>query len=778
MPRSLFVSVCLAGLATATAAAAQNAPAPAKPDQAPAAGQVSLGEIVVTAQRRGENVQRTALAVQALPQAALERANVTRSEDITRLAPSVQIGSAGPFAQPYIRGVGNFSVQVSSEGAVATNLDGVYISRPWASRGVFYDLDRVEVLEGPQGTLYGRNTSGGAINLITAKPDFSGVHGFGEIEGGDYSLVRGTGAINVPLSDTVAIRAAGQVTSRSGYLSDGYDDDKTEGGRVQVLWRPSSNLSLLLNGSYQHLGGKGEGGVLSPQLPGNPWRSNTDPAVVAIYRAEPGLGPFLNVPLTDGYIRSSVWAISGELNWKMGFGTLTVLPAYRRGEFNALHYAPGFHAENHNGDDQASLEVRFSHEGEKLKLVLGAFGFYEGQDALQGKQSLIVLQGPGDQFQPYVSDITRSYAGFGQATYSLTDRLRVTAGLRYTYEEKTDNELVDFYGLPSPPPSLNPCPGTTFDLTTPVPPNFCAQHLAFNADVRHFDLSYKAGLEYDVAPQSMAYVNISTGFKSGGFYSAPPPNTFAPETVFAVDAGIKNRFFDNRLQLNVEVFDWTYTNKQESYVGPTTIPTFFSFITTNAGKAESYGAQVDARYLLTSQDEFSANVQYDATKYRAFQFQYASTFLGPPVSGCLVGPVVGIGQTVDCSGKQLVRAPTWTGTAAYTHTFDLGSYGKLDASLSTQFATASWMSAGFTKPERQRDYAIGDVDLTYKPSRTWVLSAYVHNISNAAVANQAFVNAFVSSANPLLPGTGPERAATFETLRPPRTFGVRVRYNF
>jgi iron complex outermembrane receptor protein len=198
MLKVLLSSVGLMALAS-TAAAAQDAPAPA-PAPAPAE-QAGINDIIVTASRRAENVQRAALSIQALSNETLERANISKPEDLAAIAPGVAIGSAGAYSQAYIRGVGNFATNAFAEGTVAFNLDGVYISRSWAIRGAFYDLERVEVLKGPQGTLYGRNASGGAINIITAKPKLGEMGGFVEGQVGNYDLWQGTAALNLPLGE-------------------------------------------------------------------------------------------------------------------------------------------------------------------------------------------------------------------------------------------------------------------------------------------------------------------------------------------------------------------------------------------------------------------------------------------------------------------------------------------------------------------------------------------------------------------------------------------------
>lgn len=775
MIRIATASLSVIALMTAAAAAAQDG-APSAGGSGPessskADAPAAIGDIIVTASRRAENVQKSALSIQALSSEVLARANIKQPEDLAGVAAGVNIGTGGNYPQVYIRGVGNYGTQSYSEGAVAFNLDGVYISRSWATRGMLYDLDRVEVLKGPQGTLYGRNASGGAINVITAKPKFDAIGGFAELQAGNYDLIQGTAAINIPLSSTLAVRASGQVVSRDGYLTNGYNDDKTQAARLQMLWKPSDTFSLLLNGNYQHLGGKGAGSVLTPQLPGNRWRGASDPAVVAIIRAQPGLGPLLVVPKNDGFLNIDVYAIGAEMNWDLGFATLTVLPAYREAHLRDRNYVPGFSAENNEDDKQTSVEVRLGHDSERLKWVLGAYYFDESQENAPGKGVQVVRQGIQAQNTTPFEHQIRSYALFGQATFSLTERLRVTGGLRYTHERKTLQGLLNSFSLASgTPPGC--AAGFVFDTNTISPPLFCRLDVPLGGRLTYNNITYKAGLEFDLAPRSMAFANISSGFKSGGFFTSPPPNTFRPEKLTAVEVGVKNRFLDNRLQLNIEGFYWRYKDHQESHIGPTSNPNFFAFITENAGRAESYGADFDVLFHPTSQDELNLKVQYNKTKYNTFIYSNFTARFGPPVTGCVVGPLVGPTQAVDCSGKQLVRSPTWSGTAGYSHTFDLGSAGSLTASADVQFSSSYYLSIDFLEAARQDAYAVGNFNLSWKSDGgRWMVSAFVQNVTNKAVLQQATRYPFVSRANPLASPDG----FILATIRQPRTFGGRVR---
>lgn len=781
MKRFLVASVSIT--AFATAAAAQEAPpTPAQSqDVAPSSSaDPGIGDIIVTASRRTETVQRSALSIQALSSEDLARANVTKPEDLNALAPGLAVGTGGNSPQVYIRGVGNYGTNSLAEGAVAFNLDGVYIGRAQTTRGMFYDIERVEVLKGPQGTLYGRNATGGAINIITNKPKLGKRSGFVDLQGGNYDMIQASAAINLPLGDQAAIRASGQIVNREGYLTDGYDDEKTKSGRLQFYWEPSTDFSLLVSGNYQRVDGMGAGSVLKPQLPGNQWRGASDPAVSAIFRAQPGLGPLLVIPDTDGFVDYETYAVGAELNWNLGFATLTFLPAYRDAKLSDVSYVPGFRVSQFYHDKQTSVEARLGNDGSDLKWVLGGYYFDQQTNNLPGQPQLLADQGVSSL---YISDFdanVRSYAAFGQATYSVTDRFRVTGGLRYTYERKTLSEYLTNYGLPAAPPALpGTCSAGVFDPTTPTPPRFCrlgidntgslGQRLTYN------NVSWKAGVEFDVADQSMAYANVSTGFKSGGFFSAPPPNTFLPEKLTAFAAGVKNRFLDNRLQINVEIFYWKYKDHQETAVGPTSIPGFFAQLVSNAD-AKSYGADIDVLFRPTSSDEFSFKVQYNKTKYDEFNIDHPTFRLGAPVTGCAVGaPNVAGFQTIDCSGKPLMRAPLWIGTAGYSHAFELGDGATITAAADVNFSSSSYLSTDFLETTRQKAFAVGNADLTYTTGDGRLsVSAFIRNIWNEAVYTQVFRYPFVSPANPLANPDG----VILGTLRPPRTFGARMRVNF
>src|SRR5271165_1585051 len=226
------------------------------PGDAPSQG---LEEIIVTAQKRSEDLQKVSLAVSAITGDALKNAGVFDPQGLTDLVPGLEVGYNNSNTTFAIRGISSTTDATLGDAAVAFHLDGVFQGRPAAASGLFYDVARVEVLRGPQGTLYGRNATAGTINVITNHPNFDGDSGSAEVEAGNYGLLRSSAMFNAPLSETLAVRGAMETLRHNGYLSDGYNDADDIAARLQAFWRPTDSVSLLMYGDFFHQGGVGPG---------------------------------------------------------------------------------------------------------------------------------------------------------------------------------------------------------------------------------------------------------------------------------------------------------------------------------------------------------------------------------------------------------------------------------------------------------------------------------------------------------------------------------------
>ena len=758
--RLLGLSVAPSALIAAMPALAQTAPAAAETAEAPQ----GIPDIIVTAQRREENLQKAAIAVSAVAGDTLTRNSISQATDLTRLVPSLQIAPAASFTQIYLRGIGTFGSNAFAEQGVAFNLDGVYLSRPAAPAGLFYDLERIEVLKGPQGTLYGRNATGGALNVITAKPKLGELGGYLNAEYGNYNALKGSGAINVPIGEHVAFRLAGQYAKHDGYFSDGYDDEDTQAVRGQLRGETGTGLDATLSIDYAHVGGKGSGGTIMPLLDGKNRLGPSDPRVIAEYLTRPPTAPVPQViARNDGYQDNRFFGASMTLNADLGFAKLTVIPAYRKTDLDFVSYAPSFLIDVTENSDQMSLETRLSNKSGPLNWVLGGYYFTEHVTAKQ-----FFDQGSnGTRINSRLG--TDSYAFFGQGTYSLTDTLRLTGGVRYTHDDKTqdtETHTLPFVGFV---PGVFPLVPIILDI-----PSFPKSDVSFSK------VTWKAGLEFDLGPRSLLYASVSTGYKSGVLFAAEGLNYSKPETLRAYTIGSKNRFFDNKLQLNVEAFYWDYRDQQITHLGAVQVastpggPIFGPvFATENAGKATIYGAEAELQFQPTGDDVFTANVQYLHARYNSLQYQFYSTTGAAPVVGCATALTTSTGASpqariynVNCSGRPVVNAPTWSLNAGYQHIFQLGNSGRLIAGADTRIESSRFLSIEYLALGQQGSYMMSNARLTYETANgRYSLTGFINNIENKLV----FSNSLQTPA---------KAGVVYNQLRPPRTFGVRASAKF
>jgi iron complex outermembrane recepter protein len=782
----------------ATPALAQNVSRESAADEQSTAQQDGgIGEIIVTAQRREESVQRTALAIEVFDSETLQQRGVTRPDDITKLATGVQLGG-GTTPVIYVRGVGDFSVIATANPAVVTNFNGVPISRPQAIGGNFFDLERLEVLKGPQGTLYGRNATGGALNLIAARPRLGELSGYLNGTVGNYSAFAGEGAINLPLGDTAALRLATQISDRDGYLSDGSDDDKHQSFRAQLLLEPSDALTLQLRGGYIHLGGVGAGVAVQPKIPGaSPWTgsasttsanyylglaaSNFNAALAAGCNPAPNgtcPPPPVLFDRPDAYTLFQDienWNIDAQLDYDFGGATLTIIPGYRkiRARFSSqpqgFNYTPGGFGTDGERSEQHSIEARIGNSGDRLKWVAGLFYLNESQSTDFAVNTGLI------QRVRIASDLdTETYAVFGEATLSVSDSFRLIAGARHTWDKRGQENLRKFAVSPTvvsnclPPAAL---PGTQCALLPlgSIPPTTASFKQA----------TWKIGAEVDLAEQSMLFATVSTGFKAGGFNQAVDPANpgqslaFNPEKITAYTLGLRNRFLDNRLQVNLEGFYWDYSDLQISTLisdGAGII----SLTTQNAGKARIYGAnfEIVAKPALNTTLRFG--VEYLNSKYRDFSFIQAAALTAPGSTGCPVTPAavppgpLGPFVSINCSGFPLALAPKWSGNASISQVVPLANGSNITINSDLAFAAKRFTAVSYVPNSIADAYGIWSASVTYNAENDrWFLGAFVRNITEATAytggpgGTSPFITGFVTG-----------------SISAPRTFGARFGVRF
>ena len=720
----LWLSVGLSALSFATGATAQTAPATA----AAAAPGATIEEVVVTAERREERVQKTPLAITALTPENLRTLGVTSATSLNSLVPGLEIGgNGGGSLDISIRGIGSTNDTEVGDPAVAFNVDGVYMARSRSANGLFYDIDRIEVLRGPQGTLYGRNATAGAINVITKKPGDS-FAGAASLEVGDYGEVLTSGMANLPVSDMVSVRAAFQTSRHDSYTHDDYNDEDTQAGRLQALFKPTADISALLSLDRFQSGGVGDASAPLGQY----------------QRA--GDQPYNYAVSARGSNRQVNQGATLTLNWRLPFATLTYVGSYREDNVNRVQGAtdntvlgcvaavggPACTNVNFQSvENSTSHELRLAGNGERLKWVAGLYYFHEHNNVFAG---LYPIAGIGSLafVQPDTSE--ESKAAFAQATYSLTERLRLTGGLRYTDDTKARIGATMGFGS---------VVGFSYVGGFPLYTN--------NARYEWEKTNWKAGAEFDITSTSLAYASVGTGYKAGGYGDGPPTDNheYGPENLTAYELGVKNTFLDHRLLANLTGFYYDYQDFQVTGVG--VVAGQPSAVTVNAQKAELYGIELEGAAVLSEHDRIDGNLSYLHSDYIRFALANPDPF----------------GRTTY-TGEPLAHTPNWSLNAGYQHRFDLGERGALTARLQERYVGDQNLDYHNFAVTRQAAYTKTDLTLTYdSPDKRWDVMAYARNLENKAVLVNATPDA--QNANSL-GATG--------VYAPPRTYGVRIDARF
>jgi iron complex outermembrane recepter protein len=753
-----------------------------------------LGEIIVTAQRKSENLQRAAIPVDVVSPTALLKAGVTDPTALGNLVPSLSVSpSGGGRPNFFLRGVGNFTANPLFDSSIAFNYDGVYVGRPGSTSGVFYDLERIEVLKGPQGTLYGRNATGGAINVLPARPKVGEASGYLTASYGNYNAIAAEGAINLPLGNNGAVRVSGNIIDRDGYLSDGTFDEKTQALRVQLQGELTPDLTVRVSGDYAHLGGVGIGGGYTSAYRFDPVAGSYavtasglgssvglyDPRAQAFRRtlragpAGRNLADLQNL----SYVRNDYYGAHAEINYRSDIGTLTVIPAWRYSVQDNISNIQGFLAQVFQKDEQFSVEARFT--GERIGPIdytVGALYFRETNDAHFdiGQQALANFQ---DNFQT-----TTSSAIFARLTGHLTDDLRVVGGVRYTHDDKSFKGTADGFtvvcvapacpsapllphvqdpsqfGLPLPPPGgvIPLIPTGALLIRAPI--------ISVNDGFKTDRVTYRAAIEFDVGPRSLLYASVETGFRSGGLQPVSGFERYNPEFITAYTIGSKNRFFDDRLQLNVEGFLWKYRDQLLASIG-VDLSGRQGFFVRNIGRTTNYGVEIEGRLLVTRSTILNAQVQYLDTNYDRFTY-VVPVGNAPPFTSCpsALSPTDPSIRIVDCAGKPAYNSPKWTINLGADQTIEFGDY-KLVLAASTQYRSSRFVGFDFVDAQRVGSTWQTAAQATFGPvGEKWSIGAFARNIEN---------NRFAINANTVAIGN-----AVVTIPNPPRVYGVRASVKF
>jgi iron complex outermembrane receptor protein len=638
----------------------------------------ALAEVIVTAEKQVENLQKTAAAVTAISADALIDAGATDLREAQRLVPSVRFQAEGNNTQVLIRGVGSVLDFQNVEPNVAFNFAGIYLPREATSAG-FFDIAQFEVLPGPQGTLYGRSAIGGTINLTPNRPEFND-DGSALLEVGNYALVHTTVTQNIRATDNLAFRGAIDYIRNHGVMKTGADSKDDVSARLSTLFNPNDRISAYLwvqvaakYGYTANLVNKGTDPVTGGYcencfLHSDPWDDTR----------EGQFGTPFGVPKREkNHYRTGM--IGGQVDFAFDGMTLSYIPSYLYLDSVPLYWLSAILSENTAHYNQITQELRLAGTGEGPFKWLGGIYFYDVRN--NGRFTLFVNE-PFAFLQDDVdSNILKGYAGYGQSTYSFSDSLRATLGARVS----TTNRK----GRGTEPAALG--------------------GLQYTFDKTYTHLDWKVGVEKDLLPKFMVYGAIQTGYQPGTYNELPNTATFSnevkPSRLLAYTAGIKSRWLDDRLQINNEIYYYDYRDLLiQSYNIAAAYNTIF-----NAKKVAIKGDQLDILAKVFVQDEVNLNVGYNRARNVDF--------------------VTPDGQNFN--GYQLAYAPDLTATAGYTHNMPVGS-GTLRAHVDWSFESAWYGDYVHNKGVRSPPSNKGNASLTYAAA-SWSFGAWVKNIQNRAV---------------------------------------------
>lgn len=852
---------------------AQSAPATAAPSEATEDDGSDV--IIVTANRREENLQEVAGVVQALDADQLRQDGIVELRQLQAAVPGLSIANQEGNVEIFIRGVGSSNNTELGDPGAAPHLNGTYIPRPRGLGLMFYDLERVEVNKGPQGTLYGRNALAGTLNIITAKPRLGELSGYAQAEIANRSSYGAEGAINIPVGDTLAVRAAGYYVDRDyGFRNVSTGEQASQlkpagleenyAGRLSMLWEPDDRLSVSVVGDYGKETGTGYPGA------------NIFGAVTAT-----GLRPD-KLNLKDvvyrgmqGDMENELWGIQGKLSYDFGTFTGELTGSYRSVDFYQANASsegidyPGRDLDNFQYDNFSNnfwqtrsqsqvYEARLSaNEDQRFRWNLG--GFYFKEDQAVGYMA-VADRGyccySGTEFtMPDVNG--ESFAFFGDGTYDITDRLRVFGGLRYTEEKKSRDGIggnwaltlggEDFaccfatrLGTEGFRPNLLDRPnfnvsaidtlqgraqfliegirspglrdtliqqiGAIADGTNPngtcidrpdIDNGFVDCPAGFGGGFSFVELTipdqqigeakfdfvdWRAGLEFDIGPDSMLYAKVSTGHKSGGFNDSfngsTIPEAFSPEKLVVYEIGSRNSFdaFGRRAIFNLTGFYYDYSdqvfqdltciNLDETQAPP--VCNGYSLVNRNIGASRIYGAEAELRLKLPAHYALDLNAAYLDTKVtegvvadaRAQDFDAGGQ--SPLVS--LVGNRLPLASKMNLSARlsQWFDIGSgrfdWQALLNYRSSFFLSQFNEDDI-VFLDGTRQSALDAGF--PDRQNGFVTLNLGAGYTIGN-FRLEAWASNFLNEEISQKALVG---SSLN-------------IRFLNDARTYGLRARINF
>ena len=705
----------------------------------------AIEEIVVTATKREASVMEVPASVTAFTSDVLDERKIRDLTEINMQVPNFHSGMQNGQALISVRGIGQTQTQGVAESAVAQHVDGVFVPRTTSQRGVYFDLESLEALRGPQGTLYGRNATGGTLNLRTAKPseEFEGRVG---LLVGDYDRAQVSAVLSGPLADAVLGRVAVISDGRdNGYTKNllaGFDDVDTEkvlAAKAALRFLPSDSLTIDALAIYENREGR------------HAWPSLTAPsdALFPIYvGAQFTTEPHEIYSEQDNEDEREDMTLIVTVDWGISDNaSLKSVTGYIDSDWRQFTDSDGvgvFSVTADTGLESATfsqeLNLDLTLVDNQIELLIGGF-FY--RDELEWFNYLpLNFVDHAFGLPPFTSVVetavdqdTTAYALFADATYHVTDGFRIYGGARWSYEEK-DADIAALQVIP-----------------------LCGFGLPLSElDDDWDDVSPRIGVQVDFSETTMVYGQFQSGFRSGGFDSSSCNDPYEPEQVKAFEVGLKSTLAGGRATISATVFFYDYEDLQVQQIEG------LQLNVTNAAQSEVYGLELESSFIIS--DGFQAAIRYSFLSAEYDEFVDCDTLLFP---GNCSAPATALGLSVfeDLSGNPLNRAPehTFGVSLDYTRLTEFGELGfRVDATW-----VGDIQHRQFNRPEdEQSAYTLVNLFATYRPeaAQNLLFRVFGKNVTN----EEYFVTSLAVGATSVNRLTSP--------WGPPRTWGVEVVYEF
>jgi len=717
--------------------------------------EMELEVIVVQATKRDAALEDTAGSLNVVAGADVGAGGVQNAADLSVEIPNLSIGDQFGVNRAFIRGIGFNSIDLGADGAVAFLQNGSVITRPAAQLSGFYDLQQIEVLRGPQGTLYGRGATGGVVNLVSKRPTDE-LEGYGQFSYGNFDAVTLEGAVGGPITDNLMFRVAGEYENRDGYgtnLATGnpVDDRDAYALRGSLLYDNGDNLEVLIIGDYFreddfNYAFHDFGPSIVPQasLPGPAFGGQTifdltdDPEPRDINSDE------------DAINDREGWGLQGIITWDADDWSVVSTTSYR--EFDRFNRddldvtdVDAFGQNNYFENSRAfTQDVTFNYQQDNWSLLGGATYVHEkldGQVLVRLNNIRTILFGapadptaPPDIFLQDGSVTTDALGIFLEGTYEVSDRLRITAGARYNYEKRDGDGSFTF---------------TVFGLNVPTD------------NTESWDrVTHKFLVEYDVSDDLLLYANSTSGFKSGVINVGSTNPVIDPEIIWSYEVGFKYADSDRRFNFNGSGFYYDYSNLQVGFVNAAN-----TVETINAASAEIWGIELEANVNVTEEFSLRAFVTYLNAEFTDFCNGYYAA--GVPSRRQFPVCPTGADNGFDLSGNQLPNAPEFTLAVFADYRTELGNAGYLDLSFDANYQDDVFFTEFNNQDGFQEGYVILNARATYTTAdEQFAVSVWGRNLTDEYIVANNITTA---------PLYGFVRVGS---IRPPRTYGVTLSVNF